>query len=332
MRFLFVPITVLLLSPVAPILAGKEEAKLQKEEKGTVHFKPLDDQKNVPKSYQLEANDFEYKIQLKKDYPLSGYSVYQLRYPSPINSPHVENNTVWAEYYTPKHKKQFPCVIVLDITGGDQSLSRIISSHLVQNGIGALFVQMAYYGPRRPPGSKLRLMSFDLDHTMKAVRQTVLDLRCATAWMESRPEIDSKRLGIIGTSLGGFMAALTAEMEPKLGRVAILLAGGGFVDAFWDDPRVAPYQKAYQWLGGTKEMAKQVFAPLDPITCAENLKNRKVLMLAAKQDELVPPKMAEALWKASGQQKIHWFNAGHYTSAVYLVPAMKHVLEHFGAP
>ena len=48
---------------------------------------------------------------------------------------------------------------------------------LAQNGIGGLFVQMAYNGPRRPKGSNLRLLSPDLDHTFKAINQTVLDLR-----------------------------------------------------------------------------------------------------------------------------------------------------------
>ena len=32
------------------------------------------------------------------------------------------------------------------------------------------------------------------------------------------------------------MAALTGEMEPKLGRVAVLLGGGGFIDGYYDDP------------------------------------------------------------------------------------------------
>jgi len=62
------------------------------------------------------------------------------------------------------------------------------------------------------------------------------------------------------------------------------------------------------------------------------LKDRQVLIIAAKKDEIVPPKMAEALWKATGQQKIVWFNnAGHYTAALYLVSGLKHVVEHFGA-
>ena len=48
---------------------------------------------------------------------------------------------------------------------------------------------MAYYGPRRPPGSKVRLLSTNIARTMDGIRQTVLDIRRAAAWLESRPEM-----------------------------------------------------------------------------------------------------------------------------------------------
>jgi dienelactone hydrolase len=301
-------------------------------EKGTVLFRPVGEQKSVPARYRLNEHRFDYDMTRVKELPVNGIDIFKLRFPSPVTSATPENNTVHAEYYRPRGDGSFPCVIVLDITAGDQSLSRMIARHLAQNRIGGLFVQMAYYGPRRPKGSKLRLLSTDVELSMDAIRQTVLDLRRATAWMESRPEIDKKRLGIMGTSLGSFMAALTAEMEPKLGRVAVLLGGGGFVDAFYDHPQAAPYRKSWEAVGGTKQMVKDMIAPVDPLTLAHHLKERKVLMIAAKNDEIVPPRMAEALWEASGKQRIIWLNAGHYTAALYLLPGLKHVTEHFGAP
>src|ERR1700730_5011916 len=85
------------------------------------------------------------------------------------------------------------------------------------------------------------------------VRQTVLDVRQATAWLESRPEVDARRLGVLGTSLGSFMGSLAAEMEPKLARVAVLLGGGGLVEAYYDDPRATTFRKLWEALGGTKE-------------------------------------------------------------------------------
>jgi dienelactone hydrolase len=323
MRFLL-PCALLWLGTVA-------RADERKPEKGTFRFVPSGDQSEVPERYRLAERSFDFELTPTYDMPTLGIDVYRLKYPSPHESPHKENNTVYAEYYRPVGKGPFPAVIVLDITGGDQSLSRMMCTQLASKGVAGLFVQMAYYGPRRPPGSSLRLMSPNLTHTLAAVRQTVLDLRCAAAWLEGRPEVDGKRLGILGTSLGSFMAALTAEMEPKLNRCVVLLGGGGFVDGYWDHPQALPYRKAYEALGGTKQKVKDILAPLDPMTCAANLKNRRFLMMAAKNDEIVPPKMAEALWMASGQQKILWFDAGHYTALAYLPVALDNIVAHFKA-
>ena len=133
----------------------------------------------------------------------------------------------------------------------------------------------------------------------------------------------------MGTSLGSFVAALTAEMEPKLSRVCILLGGGGFVDAYYNDPRVAPLRQIYELTGGTKQRIKDWIAPIDPITCAHLLCNRKVLIVGAKNDEIVPPAMAEMLWVATGRQKLLWLDAGHYTAALYLISSLSQVVEHF---
>jgi dienelactone hydrolase len=298
---------------------------------GTVHFQPIGDQANIPECYRLSERSFDYTMKPLRELPVSGVEVFQVTFPSPVTSPTPENNTVYAEYYRPTGPGPFPAVVVLDITGGDQSLSRFIARTLAQNKIAGLFVQMAYYGPRRPPGSKLRMLSTDIPQTMAAVRQTVLDCRCAAAWLEGQPEIDGRRIGIMGTSLGSFVATLTGEMDPRFNRVAILLGGGGLVDAFYDHPRAAPYVKIWQALGGTKERVKAVLGPVDPITMAANLKGRAVLMIAAKRDEIVPPSAAIALWEAMGKPKIVWYDTTHYGAALYIGAALKPILEHFGA-
>jgi len=321
------PVGLILLGVISSFWAdGPAEKKI---EKGTVAFVPLGDQKNIPERYRLEAHQFDYEMERKQDLPISGLEMFLVRFPSPVQSPYPENNTVHAEYYRPSKPGPFPCVVVLDITGGNQKLSRVIARHLAQNGIGGLFVQMAYYGPRHPPGTNKRLLSADFAGTFEAIRQTVLDLRRAAAWMEARPEIDKNNLGIMGTSLGSFMAALTAEMEPRYGKVAVLLGGGGFVDGYYNHPKAAPLVKIFEALGGSKEMAAKFIAPVDPITCAGNLKDRKLLIIAAKNDEVVPPRMAENLWKASGQQRILWLNAGHYSAVLYLMSGLSQITDHF---
>lgn len=303
-------------------------AELAKAEKGTITYRPACDQKNVPERYRLAEHKFDYELSLKNQMENSGVTVYRLTFPSPVKSDVKENNTVHAEFYVPKSDKPLPVVLLLDITAGDARVPRTIASYLAQQGVAGLFVYMPYYGPRRPPGCEKRLLSMNYRHSFEAVRQTVLDMRRAAAWLESRKEIDPKRLGILGTSLGSFMSALTAQMEPKFSHCVVLLGGGGLIDAFYDDPRAAEIKALWEKLGGTKDKLKSIFAPVDPITCAANLKGRKLLIIAAKKDEIVPPKMAELLWEATGKQKIVWYDCNHYSAVLYIVPALGEVVKH----
>lgn len=295
---------------------------------GEVAFNPAADNRTPPE-YRLEPHKFEYRLEPASDLPVAGVSVFRLTFPSPVECPYPENNIVHAEYYRPKGNGPFPGVIVLDVLGGDQTLARSMARLFAQNNIAALFVQMAYYGPRKPKQGDVRLLSFDIPRSVAAIRQTVLDCRRASAWLESRPEVDGKKLGIVGTSLGSFMAALTAEFEPRLSKVAVLYGGGGFVDAYYDHPRARPYMDAFEKFGGTKNMLKHAFAPIDPLTHAANLKDRNLLIVAAKRDDIVPPIMAERLWQESGKQKIVWFDATHYGAMLYMTSTMREVLHHF---
>ena len=313
---------------VSPLHAASSSAI----EKGAFRFTSMDDPENVPARYRLLPRSFTYELEKKLSLPAIGVSMHLLRYPSPIKSATPENNTVYAEYYRPDGKGPFPGVIVLDVTGGNQMLSRHIATYLAQNGVAGLFVQMAYYGPRRPAGSTLRLLSPNLTQTTAAVTQTVLDLRVAAAWMASRPELDPKRLGILGTSLGSFLSALTGEMEPRLGKVCVLLGGGGFIDGYASHPLAKPWIAFFEGIGVKRDLMKKYIAPVDPITRAANLKRRKLLILAASRDDVVPPSMARMLWEASGKQKIVWYNSTHVGAALFIADGLQHILDHFQAP
>lgn len=301
-------------------------------EKGTVHFTPVGDQHDVPERYRLTPRTFDYELTFKTHLANSDVDVFQLTYPSPVVTEYAQNNTVYAEYYRPHRPGRLPGTVILDITAGDQRVSRLIAQHLAANGIAGLCVHMPYYGPRRPPGTRLRMLSADFEHSMEAVRQAVLDIRFAGAWLASRPEIDAARLGVLGTSLGSFMGALSAEMEPRFRRVVVLLGGGGVVDAYYDDTRAGAIRETWEAFGGTRQKLEALIAPADPLTCAANLKSRDLLIIAGKRDTIVPPQMPERLWEASGRQKIVWFDCDHLGAVLYFLPAMKQVVDHLTAP
>lgn len=311
------------------VLAAPAVADPRPAETGKVQFRPVDDQANVAERYRLEPLEFAYELKPKRELTVSGIDIYELTFPSPVKTKYPENNTVHADYFLPRGKGPFPGVIILDILDGSQVVSRGIATVLAANGIAGLCVQMPYYGPRRPTAEKVRLLSPDVNHTMDAIRQTVLDNRCATAWLESRPEIDKTKLGIHGTSLGSFMAALTAEAEPRLKNVSLMLGGGGLVDAYWDHPKAKPILTLLAAIGADKEAVKKIVAPADPITYAANLKDRHLLMIAASKDDVVPPAAAKALWEATGKQKIIWLNTTHVGAALCLFDATEQLVKHF---
>jgi cephalosporin-C deacetylase-like acetyl esterase len=189
---------------------------------------------------------------------------------------------------------------------------------------------MAHYGPRRPPGSDVRLLSMNIPHTLDAVKQTVLDVRCAIAWLASRKEIDANKLGIAGTSLGSFLSAIVAANEPRIKNVCLLLTGGGLVDAYYDHPLARPYTPLVDLVGGKITM-KLLLAPVDPITYAKQLKNKNLLMICASRDDVVPPKAGTRLWEATGKQKIIWVNSTHVGAGLYTMTALSAMSEHLRA-
>ena len=295
------------------------------------HFVPTDDTaRGVPDVYRMPACSFECRLTPRYSLRHVGVDVYNLTFHSPVKSSIPENDTVHAEYFVPTsasvHSK-VPGVLVLDILDGAAVVSRGEAVWLAQNGVASLFVYMAHYGPRRPPGSRVRMISPNVERTLAAIRQTVLDCRCATAWLASRPEVDISRLGLMGTSLGSLIGANVAAAEPRLKNVCLVLPAGGLVDAFYDHPKARPYLPFVELMGG-KEKLKKLIAPADPLTYAAQLKQKNLLLIAASRDDVLPPKAAERLWEATGKQKIVWFNATHVGTAAYVLPALKAATEH----
>lgn len=293
---------------------------------GEATFRPTPAEAQVPESFRMEAGAFRYERQPLRTTP--HYTVEAVRFPSPVTTPDVENNTVHAEYFRPTRPGKRPAVIVLHILGADFALSRYLAARLADRGVAALFVKLPYYGERRPAGNQ-RFLSADIDRSVASMRQGVLDVRRAAAWLANQPEIDAEKLGVTGISLGGIISSLAAAADPTLNRAAFLLAGGELHEVLWSMPEGAKYRKLWVESGRTKEDLKALTAPLDPITYAPRLKGKRVLMMAGNVDEVIPPSSARALWHAAGEPPIVWFDCGHYSAAGFLLPAIRRTVDFF---
>ncbi len=84
--------------------------------------------------------------------------------------------------------------------------------------------------------------------------QMVTDVMQAVSYLRSRPEVDAKRIGVMGFSMGSFVVSIAGAVDDRIH--AVLLTGGGDLDGpggYWDSShavmcQAGPYH-ALEFLG-----------------------------------------------------------------------------------
>jgi dienelactone hydrolase len=295
---------------------------------GDARFVPGADEAGVPEMFRLEAHAFHWR-QVPGDSLSKSYAMSELTFPSPVETKHANNNTVHCEYFQPLSPGKHPGVIVLHILGGDFDLSRLFCRQLAHDGVAALFVKLPYYGPRRQPDVKARMVSDDPRETVAGMRQAILDIRRAVAWLGEQPEVDRERLGVFGISLGGITGALALAIEPRLSHGCLMLAGGDVAQVAWDSRHLEKVRNRWLAQGGTKDEFFKLLGEIDPVTYAERARGKRVLMLNAKNDEIIPRACTDSLWHALGEPEIVWYDAGHISAMRFLLDGLGRVSRFF---
>ena len=191
----------------------------------------------------------------------------------------------------PDNAEPVPAALLLHgLTSRKEVLAHTVGSTLLRYGVASLAIDLPLHGKRddpRPAGSirnPLEMMA----HWRQALREAML----ATGYLSARREVDGRRLGVVGYSLGSQIAVATAAGEKRI--TAVVLAAGG------DLPEGTPFTS----------MAR---ALADPIKGVRALAGRPLLMIHGRSDRTVKPDQAQRLFDAAGEPKeIRWLNAGHY--------------------
>jgi dienelactone hydrolase len=306
-------------------------------EQGTATYRPAvaAAEQQVAERFRMPEHTFDYQM-TKLPVELSNHEIWDVTFPSPVVTPHEANNTIHCEYYKPAGaeftKTKRPAVIVLHILGGDFALSRLFAGAIAQTGTAALFVKMPYYGPRRVPGSPQRMISANPEETIAGMTQAVLDIRQATGFLMSRPEIDPEQLGIFGISLGGITGSLAASCEPRMKNICLLLAGGDLGKIAWEAREFRREREKLIAMGVTLEDFRAAVKEIEPLNHVGNCKGRHILMLNALSDEVVPKACTEALWLAFDKPELQWYSGGHYSVFRHIFVARAKVQAFFAQP
>jgi alpha-beta hydrolase superfamily lysophospholipase len=160
------------------------------------------------------------------------------------------------------------------------------------------------------------------------------DIRAGLAYLRTRPEIDAKRLGLLGHSEGGLIAPLVALHEPEL-RGIVLLAGpskGGreilqyqLTNLVEHNPKLTGAKKDSALAGidaridslGASDPWMKFFLDYDPLATARQVKT-PVLILNGGTDQQVTPDQVPVLAAAFRE-------AGNEDVTSHVFPNLNHL-------
>lgn len=145
------------------------------------------------------------------------------------------------------------------------------------------------------------------------------DIRAGIAYLRSRPEIDGRRIALIGLSEGGLIAPMIAATDTTLAGI-VLLAGPGSTGReilqyqgrynIEQNARIRPEQRDSVFRAETAKLEAQLdskpwlrlFLSYDPLQTARQVRRVPVLILQGTTDRNVPPgdaaKLAQAFRRA----------------------------------
>jgi dipeptidyl aminopeptidase/acylaminoacyl peptidase len=139
-------------------------------------------------------------------------------------------------------------------------------------------------------------------------------------WLRSRKKIDAGRVGIVGVSLGSFVAQLAAGADGGFDRCAFLLGGGSFWSALYSGSKdTRRLQRIVEERGWSKGRMRELLRPIEPVSHIQGIREDGVLMINCLSDEVVPPATTRIYWEAVGRPVIFWYPGGHYALKDHVV-------------
>jgi dienelactone hydrolase len=287
----------------------------------------VEGERRIDGIFAHEPQTFAYRLEALRR--LGAVTIHQLTFPSPGPSRFEENLTVHAEYYRPPGDGPFPSAVVLHILDGRFYVARLVSAALAQRGVAALFIKLPYYGERRPQGD-IDMQSLDLPDVVTAIRQAVRDVRRGACWLRRRPEVEDGKVGIVGVSLGSFIAQLAAGADGGFDRCAFVLGGGSLAETVYAGSKDT--RKIEQMLaerGWDRDKVFSALAPIEPLRHVQGIAKGSVLMINCRADEVVPPASSRRYWEALGKPEIVWYDGGHYALKGHVFEVLNRLGAHF---
>ena len=254
-----------------------------------------------------------------------------IRFPSPINTGDAVNDRVALIWHRPANAdpaKPGPAMVVVHESGSAMPVGKLFAKRFADKGLHAFLIHLPNYGLRRherakPTGEKFLL----------AMRQAIADVRRARDAVAVLPGIDSTRISLQGTSLGGFVTATTGGLDHGYDHVFIMLAGGDLYGLMHNgEKEAAELSKRLADAGYSGDKLRDLMHAIEPTRLATRVDRNKTWLYSAEQDTVVPMANALAYKNAANLADDHHIRllGNHVSCIVFLPVILDHVVKQIG--
>ena len=213
----------------------------------------------------------------------------------------------------PASAKPLPLLVGLHGLGGSKDDILQVAPYLAMFGVNVaiLALDAQYHGARKVEGHEI--FSADLEASKTAFAQSIIDYRRALDYCATRPELDHERTALVGMSMGGMMGTILTALEPRIKTAVLAVPAADWVTLVKDSTSPVAVQLRADDPNFDFDAFRALLDPVDPLHFAPHLAGRPVLLLHAKNDEIIPRHCSELLdANVQGDPvEVEWYDSGH---------------------
>jgi pimeloyl-ACP methyl ester carboxylesterase len=231
---------------------------------------------------------------------------------APRYESHIANRTaciyLWSKAGPPR-----PLVLCLHgfmLGDPDQALAMFRVKKLLDAGLDAALLIAPFHGNRSSSGkagSRKAISPDDPAMTAEFVGQAQHDLACA---LEILRQMGAPGIGVIGASLGGYLAGQLASLEYSKGVdfCALMVPGVSFEKPIGPDSFALPFSVNDR----LKKKIHSVWNFHSPLNMELSMPKEKLLVVASTGDRLCPFVYTRKLCEKWGWPEHHFLDGGHW--------------------
>lgn len=226
------------------------------------------------------------------------------------DSNHIVRSRIWRHY-----DRSCPTIFCLHYwCGGFLGFDEYIfdAARWYRHGFNVVLMTLPFHGGRTPGGPYRSGQFFPSQNprrTNEAFGQAVADVRTLMNWMEKEGFEGST--GMMGISLGGYIAALMACLTDEIDFSVPIVAPVSIPDLMWKLGEDHPRRKKAEKYGLDLELLRMASGVHCPLNFELKIPREDVLIVAATGDRIVHPHHPMALWYHWDKPDLKWFTGGH---------------------